>query len=553
MRKLLLLLAVVAIVGCQQPIGPSESPSPGILVAVGGGGMISRSTDAGRTWQVSMGTQVKILDYSAYNMKVNQLQVNGEINQGLIAQVQASSNAIAQLNSVGFLGDAYVRGTLYQQLGQQWSGLIANNFAGAAITAISFGNGVYVACSAIGTISRSTDYGKTWSALIGNHFAGASINAIAYGGGVFVAVGGGGTISYSTDLGVTWSVLIANTFGGGNNIEGIAYGNGVFVAVGTGGVINYSKDLGVTWTNAANSFAGGTILCVAWGNGIFVAAGAAIRLCTSPDGFTWSATKTVPFTAGNPIGGIAYGNGVFIAGLENAAGVVQIARSVDFGNTWGAAITNPLGAPGISNITYDFGVFTVCTQGAQTARSYDNGITWSLSTNPFGASFIYGLASSPQVAGTGFSSTGTGNIVAVSAGGGIATAGWNAAYSLVQPVAAEPSLGTMHKHVFQFVNAGGPVVPPATVNYAMATLTSIPVQATAIAVFGFWTGAGSNEVVFLEDSAGTIYSVGFNDVAAQVGSLSGVVILNGDYTVRLVFGGVGNITAINFWMTAYWA
>ena len=98
MRKLLLLLAVVAIVGCQQPIGPSESPSPGILVAVGGGGMISRSTDAGRTWQVSMGTQVKILDYSAYNMKVNQLQVNGEINQGLIAQVQASSNAIAPVH-----------------------------------------------------------------------------------------------------------------------------------------------------------------------------------------------------------------------------------------------------------------------------------------------------------------------------------------------------------------------------------------------------------------------------------------------------------------------
>ena len=556
MRKLLLLLAVVAIVGCQQPIGPSESPSPGILVAVGGGGMISRSTDAGRTWQVSMGTQVKILDYSAYNMKVNQLQVNGEINQGLIAQVQASSNAIAQLNSVGFLGDAYARGTLYQQLGQQWSGLIANPFGANTIYTVCYGNGVFVAAGAAGTLATSPTFGATWSALINCNFGANNVRSCAYGNNTFVIVGNGGSVGVSTTYGASWSAVINPAIFAGINIESVAFGNGVFVAVTTSGVIGYSLDNGNTWTLAtSNPFGANIINSVVFGNGVFVAVGAngaGAGIARSLDnGKTWGGAFIAnSFTGGN-CEAVSFGNGVFVVGATSN----QISRSVDNGATWSALIANPFSVGPFFpyGISYNFGIFQFGSSNAQTARSYDNGKTWGLSSNPFGANGIQCIASSLQVAGTGFTSTGTGNLVAVGAAGSIATAGWNAAYSLVQPVAAEPSLGTMHKHVFQFVNAGGPIGPPATINYAMATLTSIPVQATAIAVFGSWTGAGANEFVFLEDSAGTIYSVGFNNVAAQLGSLSGVVILNGDYTVRLVFGGVGNITAINFWMTAYWA
>jgi hypothetical protein len=126
---------------------------------------------------------------------------------------------------------------------------------------VVYGNGVFVAVGAAGSVQSSTD-GTTWT---NRTTANTSLQAgVVYDNGVFVSVGTSGAIQTSTD-GTTWTNrTTANT----NNQLGVAYGNGVFVSVGTGGAIQTSTD-GTTWTNR-NSIITIDSDAVAYGNGIFV-------------------------------------------------------------------------------------------------------------------------------------------------------------------------------------------------------------------------------------------------------------------------------------------
>ena len=81
---------------------------------------------------------VKKTNWSNVNLQVNNLEVINEINNGLIAQIQSAAAGVQQLQSVGVIGDFYVRGHLYQALGEAWSGLIANPFGATGISSISY-------------------------------------------------------------------------------------------------------------------------------------------------------------------------------------------------------------------------------------------------------------------------------------------------------------------------------------------------------------------------------------------------------------------------------
>jgi len=176
-----------------------------------------------------------------------------------------------------------------------------------------------------GTIFEYVGYG-------GNTYK-AAVEAIAYGNGTFVAGGRQGKMAYSTDNGKNWTAVnVSSIFNQDNDIRTIAYGNSTFIAGGSEGKIATSPD-GVNWTavNVSGIFnQNDSIASIAYGGGKFVASGSISGIAYSSNGATW--TKTA-ITSGSY--GIAYGNGTFVA-----LGV-STWTSTD-GINW-TGVTNPFG------------------------------------------------------------------------------------------------------------------------------------------------------------------------------------------------------------------
>jgi hypothetical protein len=520
MKKMLVLLAVL-LAGCNlsvvlnvpEPVAPEPV---GVEIAVGGGGSIYRILHYAES-------DVSFKAATYRNLKVtHDLVVDGELNKGMLAQIKNASAAVGQIQSTGFLGELHVRGTLYNRMGEQWVGPIANPFAGAAIYSIAYGNGVFVVVGNVGQIARSTDYGATWGALIGNPFGAVTIHSVEYGNGVFVAVANSGEIARSTDYGATWGALIGNPFGA-NNIYSLSYGNGVFVAAGEAGTMARSTDYGVTWgALIGNPFGASAIYSIAYGNGVFISVGNAGKIARSTDyGVNWGALIANPFGA-TDINRIAYGNEVFTA-VGNAG---KIARSAyDYGVTWGALLTTPFGATDIFSVNWNYGIFQAGTFAGTIARSYDNGLNWgSLITNPFGTNTIFCIASSDT------------NLCAVGLAGSIATAGWNAAYSLQEPVPGEPSQGT--SHITSDATRSASAVVDTTTNTAgvwsaAVTMPGVPVGAKAAYCSTQVALAGQRPILCVEAAtgytlsditAGTNYAKYFNNHAPAVGASQVLVI-----------------------------
>jgi photosystem II stability/assembly factor-like uncharacterized protein len=408
LKLMMLVLSAALLVACPAPVSP---PIPvEVMVAVGANGSIARSLDAGRTRETTLAKTT--LQQIPGNLTVlGDLRVNGEINEGRFAQLDALASSMSQLQTQGFLSDLHVRGQLYDNFGTQWIGPIVNPFAGAQLLCVCFGNNVFLAGATTNKIGRSTDNGATWT-LIANPFVSA-ISAIAFGNNTFIAIGDNKSISTSTDFGLTWSALIANPFAAGVAVRSVAFGNGIFVIVGDNGQIARSTDNGATWgALIGNPFGGAvTIRSVAFGAGVFVAAGDSSEIARSTDlGLTWGSLIANPFAGGSSVRTLAFGNNVFVAaGLNN-----QVARSVDLGLTWGGLISAPFVASNCISCSYNYGCFQIGSDAGTTARSTDNGLTWgSLITNPFGANQINGIASGPT------------SQVGVGANGSIATAGWS--------------------------------------------------------------------------------------------------------------------------------
>jgi hypothetical protein len=150
---------------------------------------------------------------------------------------------------------------------------------------------IYVAVGLSGTLVSSTDSGVTWATRTSG-FSTNAINSVAFGNGIFVAVGAAGTITTSTD-GVTWTARTSNV--STNELFYVAYLNSNFVAVGNGGNagtggITTSTD-GITWTKR-NTPAGSpaTFYGVDFGNGYYLAVGdpATVSGCHSTNLSTWT-------------------------------------------------------------------------------------------------------------------------------------------------------------------------------------------------------------------------------------------------------------------------
>jgi hypothetical protein len=186
--------------------------------------------------------------------------------------------------------------------------------AQSEIAGLAFGNGVFVAVGAftyqyygIALIFTSTD-GVSWQKrYLGGDLTGAILSAITFGNGRFVAVSDGnfsGGIISSTD-GVDWT----ETHGAeGRNYEAVCAGAGQFVAVGDNGVATRSAD-GLNWTvgSVTNVV---QLKAVAFGNGTYVAAGDFGNTFTSSDGVSWT---PISFPSAHDVSALVFGGGQLTA------------------------------------------------------------------------------------------------------------------------------------------------------------------------------------------------------------------------------------------------
>jgi len=288
--------------------------------------------------------------------------------------------------------------------GLVWNPLTDSTFDPSNISAIAYGNNIFVAGTSGGKIATSSD-GTTWTwqgvinELYSNDrplFSGYDpLRAIAYGNGKFIAVGGEDEVEMAIstnngttwqDVRTTWQDINNKPFGYYKNFNTIVYGNNTFVAVGSNGKIATSPD-GTNWTAVTNStFGSYDIKAIAFGNGKFVAVGddssssdsSIIKIATSPDGITWTAVSNATFDLYDSINSIAYGNNTFVvagyySGYLNYSMVYscKTAYSTDGGVTWTAIKDSTFGSSRINVIFYGNNKFVAMGQDGKMAYLSD--------------------------------------------------------------------------------------------------------------------------------------------------------------------------------------
>jgi len=245
----------------------------------------------------------------------------------------------------------------------------------SSISAIAYGNGIWVAGDRYGILRNSTDQGMTWNTISQIFVTG--FGALAYGNGIFVASDYLGNIKTSTDT-INWNLQTSNF--GSSGISAIAYGGGTWVAGGVGGALRTSTDNGITWNTQTSTFGTSPITAVVYGNGTWAAgasAGSNAPIRTSTDGgITWNTQVSV---FNSTIIQIVYGNGTFVA-----VGDSGVRNSTDGGITWNTQNAN-LGASVTATVAYGNGVFLLGSgsSGGDLRSSTDNGVTWNTHNSNF--------------------------------------------------------------------------------------------------------------------------------------------------------------------------
>jgi hypothetical protein len=299
------------------------------------------------------------------------------------------ANLILSLYPVGIENDALIiasDGSNYAK-GLIWTPHVAVADANTW-QSVAYGNGVYVAVAADGSIMSCFD-GVNWT--LRTSPAANSWTAVAFGNGIFVAVaktGTGNRVVTSTD-GITWTL---QTSAVDSNWQDVAYGKGLFVAVaslGSGSRVMTSPN-GVTWTAqtavAANGWQG-----ITFGNDLFVAvsnSGTGNRVMTSPDGAMWTSQVSA---ADNNWNSVVYGNGLFVAVADSGSGnrVMTSPDAITWTTQTSASNNN------WTAVTYGNGLYVaVANSGiANRVMTSPNGATWtsrvSAADNPWNA-VIYG-------------------------------------------------------------------------------------------------------------------------------------------------------------------
>ncbi|TDU28904.1 photosystem II stability/assembly factor-like uncharacterized protein [Panacagrimonas perspica] len=238
--------------------------------AVGGGGQILSTRDAGREWKAEASPTAKAL--LGVSTKGNLTIAVGQMGTILVrdgggAFTQVESDAVSDrllsvsVNgrgtavAVGAFGSAAIshdRGRTWTSIAPNWETLITDqglSFSPHLYAAVMHENGDITISGEAGTIIRSCDLGRSWIVLHkGNpdvREENASILALDFrDDGVAYAVGQEGTVLRSADWGATWTRLHSSS----SILSGVrSTGNGKVVAVGMYSML-VSQDDGRTWS-----------------------------------------------------------------------------------------------------------------------------------------------------------------------------------------------------------------------------------------------------------------------------------------------------------------
>jgi len=342
-----------------------------VVVAVGDGGTILRSANAGQTWgTVSSGTannlnQVAFLTGTGFNYFVA-VGDNGNIlkstdgtswtklTTGTTKKLVGIFNmTVPNAKLVAVAEDSTI--VVSEDSGVTWRSITIN-----APYAITYGNSS--TARGVGGFVMSTSDGTNWSYSLP---LANNITAATYGNGRFVLVGDVNRL-VSSDLENWTSVPTPYSH------FGITFGNGVFVTVGQGtaltnvGYISTSVD-GFKWIDRPVPTQ--TLLnAVTYGQGKFIAVGASGTILSSTDGITW-VNRTI--TGAQELRGVTYGNNLFIA--VGAGGVTRYSTD---GETWTAGTA---GGTQLNSVAYGNGLY-VAVGDNRTIQTSGNGTTWTSQT-----------------------------------------------------------------------------------------------------------------------------------------------------------------------------
>jgi hypothetical protein len=199
-------------------------------------------------------------------------------------------------------------------------------------TGITYGHGLFVAVSSVGTVVSSTN-GISWVRQFWRPQD--DFTSITYGDGRFIAVDAAeGDVMMSLN-GLQWSLIRQPLTGalsppaGGLHFSAVTYGNGNFVAFGSSSGAGYvaTSVYGYVWSLHQYSPAQ-SISTAAYGCGSFVAAGQASDstspFISSSTGAQWTSSDVATPVAALWTS-IAYGTGRYVA--VDAAGDIALSRS----------------------------------------------------------------------------------------------------------------------------------------------------------------------------------------------------------------------------------
>ena len=213
-------------------------------------------------------------------------------------------------------------------LASAWTLSSVNQPAGTYAATASSGS-IVVAIGGTGTAASTPD-GDSWTSRTIASLGAGTWSAVTYGNGTFVAISTGNNVtSYSTN-GIVWTAggnLPAST-----TWTSVAYGNGRFVAIASGGrSVAYSLDKGVTWVAANPGMPSSQAwTTVRYGQGLFFAVATSATVgATSPDGINWTSVA-MPGSSTNWTG-LAFGN--------PSSNPIWVATSATSGTTAASMIT----------------------------------------------------------------------------------------------------------------------------------------------------------------------------------------------------------------------
>lgn len=347
----------------RQPIGAPlravTSLGGNVLVAIGEGGAILRSADAGQTWSWAGAARPAF----AQSQALNAIAVSPVAVGGVRRAVVVGWNDLVLVSN---------------DEGASWTATATAPAVGSRLTAVTMVDPqTIVVASDGGGIARSTDAGATWTTIVTPNFVQRWWAAAANGSTVLV-VGDSNQIRRSTDGGATFAAVNVSA-AGSSELRSVGFFDAnTVVAMGTLGRIVRSIDAGQTWTNvtstATTNLASLSVVDATRAYAVSESATNSVVLRTADAGATWSTS---------PVGASGDGFRGLVALSATTAVVVgnagRVYRSVDSGATW-TRIGREAGVRGelLSVAFADANTVLVARNDtASLARSTDGGQTWS--------------------------------------------------------------------------------------------------------------------------------------------------------------------------------